>query len=161
MRAMPQPAAIVPIVRARWQRLLWWLAGGACLLLGIVGIFVPLLPTTPFVLLAAFCFSRGSLRCERWLLQHPRFGPMVRDWRANRAIPLRAKQLATALMAAGSAWAWWIMPARFGWLPALVCAAVALWMWSLPNAASHAAAPPDRGPELAPGGRRRGRRCFA
>jgi uncharacterized membrane protein YbaN (DUF454 family) len=133
MRVMPPVAP--PILRPRWQRALWLLAGACSLLTGIVGIFLPLLPTTPFVLLAAFCFSRGSLRCETWLLQHPRFGPMVRDWRAHRAVPLRAKQLATVMMALGCAWAWWVMPPRFGWLPALACAAVAAWMWSLPTAA--------------------------
>ena len=135
MPAMTRPSAIVPSERPRWQRTLWLLAGASCLLAGIVGIFLPLLPTTPFVLLAAWCFSRGSLRCEAWLLNHPRFGPMVRDWRANRAVPLRAKQLSSAMMAIGSAWAWWVMPPRFGWLPALLCAAVAAWLWSLPTAA--------------------------
>ena len=140
---MQQPLAIVPIVRPRWQRAIWLVAGACSLVLGIVGIFLPLLPTTPFVLLAAFCFSRGSLRCETWLLQHPRFGPMVQDWRANRAIPLRAKQLASVMMIFGCAWAWWVMPARLGWLPALVCVAVAAWMWSLPNAAPRAAAAAD------------------
>ena len=123
-----------PSQRPRWQRVLWLLAGGLALLTGIVGIFLPLLPTTPFVLLAAFCFSRGSQRCETWLLQHPRFGPMVRDWRANRAVPLRAKQLATLMMTLGSAWAWWAMPPGIRWLPALLCAGVAAWMWSLPTA---------------------------
>jgi uncharacterized protein len=125
---------VLPIERARWLRALWLLAGACCLLTGIVGIFVPLLPTTPFVLLAAFCFSRGCLRCEAWLLQHPRFGPAVRQWREHRAIPLRAKQIAWVMMAAGSAWAWWQLPPRWGWLPAAVCAVVAFWMWRLPNA---------------------------
>jgi uncharacterized membrane protein YbaN (DUF454 family) len=91
--------------------------------------------TPPSVLLAALCFSRDSQRCEAWLLRHPSFGPMVRDWRTHRAIPLRAKQLATLMMALGSAWAWWVLPPRFSWLPALLCAAVAAWMWSLPTAA--------------------------
>jgi uncharacterized membrane protein YbaN (DUF454 family) len=134
MRAMPDAEPPAP-ERPRWQRVLWLLAGGLSLLTGIIGIFLPLLPTTPFVLLAAFCFSRGSQRWEAWLLQHPRFGPMVREWRAHRAIPLRAKQLATVMMTFGSAWAWWAMPPRIAWLPALLCAGVALWMWRLPTAA--------------------------
>ena len=129
------PPANTPPPRSHWQRALWLLAGTCSLLTGIVGIFVPLLPTTPFVLLAAFCFSRGCLRCETWMLQHPRFGPIVRDWRANRAVPLRAKQLATVMMTVGAVWAWWAMPPYIRWLPALLCAAVAAWMWSLPTAA--------------------------
>ncbi len=120
---------LVPPARPTWQRVLWLLAGIASLVLGFIGIFVPLLPTTPFVLLAAFCFSRGSSRCERWLLDHKLFGPMVRDWRATRAVPLRAKQLASVMMAIGSLTAAFKMPPHLAWLPALCCACVAWWLW--------------------------------
>ncbi|MEJ6003577.1 YbaN family protein [Paucibacter soli] len=119
--------------RPVWQRLLWVLAGVASLALGIVGIFVPLLPTTPFVLLAAFCFARGSTRCEAWLLNHARFGPMVRNWRDHHAIPLRAKQLAWSMMTLGSLWAGYRLPLAWCWLPAACCACVAFWMWRLPT----------------------------
>ena len=130
---MTQALPVLRPARPLWQRVLWLLAGVLSLVTGIVGIFLPLLPTTPFVLLAAFCFSRGSTRCEAWLLNHPRFGPMVRDWRANHAIPLRAKQLAWSMMAIGSVWAAWVLPLRWAWLPATCCAAVAFWMWRLPT----------------------------
>ncbi|WIT11746.1 YbaN family protein [Paucibacter sediminis] len=126
----------VPLLLPRrpvWQRLLWVLAGIASLALGIIGIFVPLLPTTPFVLLAAFCFARGSTRCEAWLLNHPRFGPMVRNWRDHHAIPLRAKQLAWTMMTLGSLWAAYRLPLAWCWLPAACCACVAFWMWRLPT----------------------------
>jgi uncharacterized membrane protein YbaN (DUF454 family) len=123
-----------PTLRPRWRRLAWGAAGLVALAAGLVGIFLPLLPTTPLVLLSAFCFSRSSPRLERWLLEHRRFGPMIHNWRAHRAIPLRAKWLAWVMMAIGSAWAAWVLPARVGWIPALCCAAVALWMWRLPNA---------------------------
>lgn len=59
--------------------------------LGIVGIFVPLLPTTPFLLLSAALWVRSSPRLYGWLLAHPCFGEYVRNFRENRAIPLRAK----------------------------------------------------------------------
>lgn len=119
--------------RPLWQRALWMAAGGAALFTGIVGIFLPVLPTTPFVLLAAFCFSRGSVAWERWLLAHPRFGPMVHHWREDRSIPLRAKQLAWGMMTLTSIWAWWAMPVRIGWIPAACCLAVGVWMYRLPT----------------------------
>jgi uncharacterized protein len=114
---------------------LWMMAGWLCLVTGIIGIVVPLLPTTDFVLLAAYCFSRGSRRWEAWLLGHPRFGPMVRDWRATRAVPLRAKWAASAMMAVSCSWAAWVLPARTAWIPAVVCLLVTLYLWSRPTKA--------------------------
>jgi uncharacterized protein len=116
-------------------RPIWLVAGALSLLLGVVGIFLPLLPTTPLVLLAAFCFARGSPRWERWLLDHARLGPIVRDWRATRAVPLRAKQLASVMMTASAAWAWWVLPESpvLRWVPAVCCMAVATWLWRLPT----------------------------
>jgi uncharacterized membrane protein YbaN (DUF454 family) len=116
-----------------WRRVLWLLGGVLSLVLGFIGVFLPLLPTTPFVLLAAFCFSRGSTRCEYWLLNHKLFGPMVRDWRASRAVPLRAKQLATVMMVLGSVTAGYKLPLQWAWLPAACCACVAIWLWRLPT----------------------------
>lgn len=122
-----------PADRPHWQRLLWLLAGGLSLLAGLIGIVLPLLPTVPFVLLAAFCFSRGSERCERWILEHRHFGPMVLRWRAHRVVPRRAKWLATVMMTISSVGAWFVIPSLWRWAPALCCTAVALWMWSLPS----------------------------
>ncbi|HSW07222.1 YbaN family protein [Aquabacterium sp.] len=130
---LPEPPASPPLTRPLWRRMLWLVAGVLSLATGIVGIFVPLLPTTPFVLLAAFCFSRSSARCERWLLTHPRFGPTVRDWREHRAVPLRAKQASAVMMTVGSAWAAFTLPLRVAWLPALCCLVVGIWLWRLPT----------------------------
>jgi uncharacterized membrane protein YbaN (DUF454 family) len=127
----PDPAATLPA--SGWTRPLWMAAGAMALLLGFIGIFLPLLPTTPFVLLAAFCFARGSERCERWLLEHRRWGPMVRDWRENRAVPLRAKQLATVMMTVSCLWAWWVIPSFWGYVPAVCCTATGIWLWRLPT----------------------------
>lgn len=126
-------AGTVAAPMPHWRRWPWLLAGGLSLLLGVIGIVLPLLPTTPFVLLAAFCFARGSERCEAWLLNHPRFGPMVRQWRATRAIPLRAKQLAWGMMTVSSLISAWLMPV-LPWLPAVCCLCVGVWMWRLPTA---------------------------
>lgn len=65
------------------------------LLLGCVGILLPLLPTTPLLLLAAFFFSRSSPRLHRWLRAHRLFGPMLCDWEEHRCISLKAKISAT------------------------------------------------------------------
>ena len=115
------------------HRIAWVTAGVLSLALGIVGIVLPLLPTTPFVLLAAFCFSRGSRRCERWLVEHPRLGPSIRAWRRDRSIPLGVKKLAMLMMAVSSVGAWLLMPHPWRWVPGLVCIGVALWMWRLPS----------------------------
>jgi uncharacterized membrane protein YbaN (DUF454 family) len=121
----------------RWLRWVWLVCGTLSLATGLVGIVLPLLPTTPFVLLAAFCFSRASQRYEQWLLTHPRFGPMVRDWRDHHAVPLGAKRLAWAMMTVSSVTAWWLLPARVGWIPGVCCGLVALWMGQLPSSRDH------------------------
>ena len=114
-------------------RHLWLLAGWIALVTGLIGIALPLLPTTPFLLLAAWCFSRGSPRIERWLLDHPRLGPPVRDWRRHRAVPLAAKQLATVMMAISSLWAGFMLPLAWCWVPAAFCTAAAVFLWRLPT----------------------------
>ncbi len=85
------------------MRPLWFALGSASLGLGIIGIFLPLLPTTPFVLLAAFFFSRSSPAVHDWLLAHRTFGPAIRDWRDNRAISRRGKTAAAIAMGAALA----------------------------------------------------------
>jgi uncharacterized membrane protein YbaN (DUF454 family) len=65
---------------------------------GIAGIVLPLVPTTPFILLAAFCFARSSPRLEAWILEHHTFGPMIANWRRHGSIDRRAKRLALLLM---------------------------------------------------------------
>ena len=128
---MNEPADATLTDRAR--RALWIAAGALALALGVVGLFLPVMPTVPFVLLAALCFSHGCARCERWLLEHPQFGPPLRDWREQHAVSRRAKQVATLSMAGGSAIAWWLLEGWPRWLPALVCVAVAGWLWWLPE----------------------------
>jgi uncharacterized membrane protein YbaN (DUF454 family) len=120
-------------VQAGLTRHLWLAAGVVSLALGLIGIVLPLLPTVPFVILAAYCFSRGSRRLEKWMLDHPKLGPIIEDWRAHHAVPLRAKQLATAMMAISCTGAWFFAPLKFAWIPTAACTAVAIWLWRLPT----------------------------
>ena len=76
-------------------------AGFVMLALGIIGAFVPLMPTTIFLIRAAWCFARSSPRIENWLLTHPRFGPVLNAWRKEGAIPCRGKIMACTGMAVG------------------------------------------------------------
>jgi len=76
-----------------------WIALGLLfLLLGGIGVALPLLPTTPFVLLAAACFARSSPRLHNWLLRSQVFGPMLRDWENNKCVSARVKTLAVSMM---------------------------------------------------------------
>lgn len=85
------------------MRILWTAAGWSSFGLGVVGAVVPLLPTVPFMLLAAFCFARGSDRFHAWLMAHPRFGAAIHDWQSSGAIGRGAKRAAAGAMLASVA----------------------------------------------------------
>ena len=76
------------------KRIFYLLSGLAALGLGAIGAFVPLLPTVPFVILAAFCFARSSPSLERRLIEHPLFGGHIRNWRQSGAISRKGKAAA-------------------------------------------------------------------
>ena len=83
---------------SRLVRLACIVAGFVALALGLIGIVVPVLPTTPFVLLAAACFARGSVRLHDAMLAHRIAGPIIHEWHTHRAMPRRAKRYAYVLM---------------------------------------------------------------
>jgi uncharacterized membrane protein YbaN (DUF454 family) len=84
-------------------RHLYLLLGWLCVALGVVGAFVPLMPTTVFLLIAAWAFSRSSDRWHRWLREHARFGDTIRAWEEHHAMPRRAKRLAFVALASSYA----------------------------------------------------------
>ncbi len=77
--------------KSRFGRILWTSTGTVFLAIGAVGVVLPLLPTTPFLLLAAFCYARGSRRFHRWLMESRTLGAYLRDYQENRAMAPRAK----------------------------------------------------------------------
>ncbi|NDV88482.1 DUF454 family protein [Aurantimonas aggregata] len=88
------------------MRWLWILLGGLSLVAGAAGVVLPLVPATPFLLLSAFAFSRGSPRLEAWLIGHSHLGPPIRNWRDGGTISRRAKRTALAVMAVTFAGSW-------------------------------------------------------
>lgn len=94
-------------------------AGWLAVALGVIGIFLPVLPTTPFLLLAAACFVRSSQRFYRWLVDHPHLGPWFRDYLEGNGIPLKGKAYAIATMWVSIGISCWLVPlfwARIGML---------------------------------------------
>ena len=121
--------------RSKPVRILFNVAGAVALALGVLGIFLPLLPTTPFVLLAAACFARGSERFHRWLLDNATFGPMVREWESHRSLPYRTKVTAIVLMSVTMAISI-VVFVRPLWLKialALFGVGLAIWMYRIPS----------------------------
>lgn len=92
------------------------------LIVGAIGVVVPGLPTTPFVLLAAACFVRASPRAHAWLLRNPTFGPLLREWEDHRSMPRRAKRVALLSMALTVSVSVWFLHGQ-PWLQALLVAA--------------------------------------
>lgn len=81
------------------MRYLWMAAGIVALLVGTIGIFLPILPTTPFVLIAAFAFGRGSQKLHNWLSGNSVFGPIIQDWEEHGTIAVRYRRIAYGAMA--------------------------------------------------------------
>ncbi|MBX8538641.1 YbaN family protein [Pseudomonas cichorii] len=96
--------------RHRWVRYLLVAVGWASVSLGVIGIFLPVLPTTPFLLLAAACFARSSPRFYNWLVNHKRLGPWIRDYLAGNGIPLKGKVYAIGLMWASISLSCYLVP---------------------------------------------------
>jgi uncharacterized membrane protein YbaN (DUF454 family) len=80
------------------KKLMLMIAGWLSLVLGLIGVILPLLPTTPFVLLSAYCFSRSSTRLHRWLTSHPWFGPPILQWQQTRTVNRHIKARALYLI---------------------------------------------------------------
>ena len=109
------------------RRLLYLLLGFASVALGAAGIVLPLLPTVPFMLLAAFCFARSSPRLEAWIVENPRFGPHIKAWRERGAIGPAGKRAALAAFAFSAVLGLVLLP--FPWLLAPLAAALAGGSW--------------------------------
>lgn len=103
--------------------------------LAVLGLMLPVLPATPFILLAAACFARSSERFYNWLMNHRSFGPTVREWRLHRSIPYRVKLSAIALMSL-SLGVSIVFFVKAPWLQATLAAfgvLLAIWLYRIPS----------------------------
>ncbi len=119
------------------RRLAWQLLAWTSFALGVVGAFVPLLPSTCFLLVAVWAASKGSPRFARWIRSHPRFGPAVVAWEESGAIPRHAKWMALAMLSLSvvvlliSVSLWWL---KLGLTVMLI--GIAIWIVTRPEPAS-------------------------
>ncbi|WP_120717394.1 YbaN family protein [Tsuneonella amylolytica] len=96
--------------------------------LGAVGAVLPIMPTVPFLLLAVYFFARSNPEWERKILDHPHWGPQVRDWRERRAISRKAKVLAILAMAAGTVFTWYTLGAPWYYVSIAVLVIAGGWI---------------------------------
>ena len=111
---------------SRFQRLLFFISGSIFVALATLGVLLPLLPTTPFLLLAAACYARSSSRFHTWLLANRIFGPTIRQWQESRSIALRTKCIAIFMLVAtlGSSVVFFVQL----WPVKLLLIAVGIWV---------------------------------
>lgn len=116
------------------MRFVWATLGLICVGLGLIGIVLPLLPTVPFMLLAAFFFARSSERLHNWLITHPTLGPPIVDWQSRGAINPRVKRIATVSIALVFliSVVLNLRPLILG-IQAVVLILVLIFIWSRPN----------------------------
>lgn len=120
--------------RNKQVRVALTIAGTMSLALGVIGIFLPILPTTPFLLLSAGCYARSSIRFYNWLLNNRIFGKYIQNWRRNGKVPVKTKIFAVSMLALtmGSSIAFFIplVPVKF--LVGLIGVFVAIYIVRLP-----------------------------
>ena len=96
-----------------YMKYLFVVLGSLSLVLGIIGVFLPVLPTTPFLLMAAALYFRSSERLYNWLMSHRHLGPYIKNFRENRAIPMRVKVVSVSMV----------------WITLLYCTVFVAWVW--------------------------------
>lgn len=116
------------------SRTLYLIGGFLALGLGGAGVVLPLLPTVPFIILAAYCFARSDETLERWLVEHPTFGIHIRLWRERGAISRKGKRAALAAFAASALIALLFVSLPYSLTPLAAALIGGTWIWTRPDA---------------------------
>ena len=116
------------------RQMLWQALGLASVALGVIGAFLPILPTVPFLILAAFAFSRSNPAWEAKLMTHPRYGPSLRAWREKGIISRTGKQAATGAFAVSIAMGLLFLSLPWALIPPAVAVLCLSWIWTRPEA---------------------------
>lgn len=114
----------------------YYLLGWTALLLGGLGVALPLLPTVPFIILAAFCFAKSSPKLEAWLLNHEQFGQHIRAWRDHGAISRKGKVAALLAFILSAIMALIFAPHPYHYIPIVAAIIGGTWIWTRPEATS-------------------------
>ncbi len=115
------------------RQALWLATGAVFFALGWVGLVMPMMPGFVFLLAAAFCFARGNPALEQRILDHPRIGPPLRDWRERRAVSPAAKRSALLAMGLAGVLAWLMVGFPWALISIAMLVAVAGWLWTRPE----------------------------
>ena len=115
-------------------RIILVILGTTFVIIGVVGIFLPVLPTTPFMLLAAWCYAKSSTRFYNWIMNNRVFGPIILEWRQYRSIPKRAKWTALVLLFStfGVSIFFFVPYFYLQVFLAVMCISMAVFMWRIP-----------------------------
>ncbi|WP_395377720.1 YbaN family protein [Marinicella sp. W31] len=116
------------------KRVFWFIVGVLSVLLAAIGVPLPLLPTTPFLLLAAFAFARSSERMHRWLLKHKTFGPLIENWHKYGSIDARSKRIALLVIVLTPVLSWLFgAPVWTVWVQVGILSCSAIFILTRPN----------------------------
>ena len=115
------------------KRPLYLTGGVVSTALGVVGIFLPILPTVPFLILAAFCFARSDPALEARIMNHPIYGPPIRTWREKGAVSRRGKVAATFAFSASIVFGCFTLAAPWVYLPPVIAVVCLSWLWTRPE----------------------------
>ena len=124
------------MTRELLMKILWRSLAAFFVLLGLIGIALPVMPTVPFLIAALWAASKGWPRLETWLVNHPKYGPDIRAWRDNRVVKRRSKVIALVMMTGGYIILWLFVPQVPVWLKitvGVVLATVGTWLASRPE----------------------------